>query len=232
MTKHFLTPESEIQKYIQILLSPATRGVVERVFQIANPSLYPISQEFPLYICFVDRETVTLEYVEEMLSPIVRNEYDLSLGRRVRTGSLIQFYKPIGFYNKYLELTLVNDAYNQVEKLKDIGLMTGVSQAKRLSLTDNGMIGALSMETALNAKKMKDFKIVSNDMDIELWMTHDNEYIQSYLDDKYGNPNVLCAYKKIKGDEDDLDLCPAIEYKTQYDNLYHKRLLTVYNPVQ
>jgi hypothetical protein len=188
----------------------------------------PLAKETSIFLCLTEANTVSLEFVHHVMSPAIKENYDTSLGKFVRTSHLEKFYKPIGFYDKSQQLTLVKEFENEVSTLMSAGLIP-LQNFNRMPLLDNALIGALSKECVLQAKQFKDSSIEANGLKIDLLMTHDNEYIQSYLDDSYGVQNALCAYQRVIGDDDDVKLNPTFEHKARYDSLYKKRLLTVYN---
>lgn len=222
---------TDIEEMIKAFLTFETQQMVSRLFQLNKQALFPISKELPLYLCLVDNDTVNFEFVNQILSPIFNDKFDSSLGRVVRQGTLVKFYKVFGYYNRNLELTVLNEFEPQFNDLKVKGLVDANLKTKKMPLLDSAMIGALSMETALQAKKFRDSKVTSNGIELDLLMTYDNEYIQAFLDDKYGVQDAICAYLRVEGDDDDLNLMPTMEHKSRFDRLYQSRLLTAYNAV-
>jgi hypothetical protein len=183
-----LTATDEI---VELLLSSQIQKVAQKLFEINKHALFPVGQDLPIYLCLVDNDTVTLEYVEQILT--YEDRYDSTMGKYVRQGQLQKFYKVVGYYNRNLELTILNEFEPTVNDLKAKGVINSSLAIKKMSLLDNAMIGALSMEAVQHAKKFKDASIVANGLNIDLLMTYDGEYLQALLDDKYGVQGVICA---------------------------------------
>ena len=226
-----LIDKNEMDEIIKSLLNQVITSLVLKVFNLNKPARYSVSKSLPIYLNYIDQDTINLEFIEMFISPAIKKNYDSNLNKYVRQGDLVKFYKPIGFYNRHLELTILNEYQNKIEELKNLGLIRRDLQYKSCSLIYNSLIAAFSMETCLTAKKFVDSSIISNGLEIDLLLTHDKEYVQSYLNNKYNVDGILGAYMKVIGDEDDLSLNPSLEHKQIFDLLYRKQLLTAYNRI-
>lgn len=224
-----LIDKNEMNEIIKSLLNQVTSSLVLKAFNLNKPARYSVSKSLPIYLNYIDQDTVNLEFIAMFISPTIKKKYDSNLNQYVRQGDLVKFYKPIGFYNRHLELTILNEYCIIVEELKNSGLIRRDIHYKTLSLINNSIIAAFSMETCLNAKKFVDCSIISNGLEIDLLLTYDREYVQSFLNNKYHVDGILGAYMKVIEDEDDLSLNPSIEHKKTFDFLYRKQLLTAYN---
>ena len=224
-----LIDKNEMDEIIKSLLNQVISSLVLKAFNLNKPARYSVSKSLPIYLNYIDQDTVNLEFIEMFISPTTKKIYDPNLNKYVRQGDLVKFYKPIGFYNRHLELTILNEYYINVEELKNIGLIRRDMQYKSFSLIYNAIIAAFSMETCLNAKNFVDCSIISNGLEIDLLLTYDRECVQSFLNNKYHVDGILGAYMKVNEDEDDLSLNSSIEHKKTYDLLYRKQLLTAYN---
>jgi hypothetical protein len=146
--------------------------------------------------------------------------------------NFLMIFKPIGFYTQKkgfltteIEITIIKEFEEELEYLIDAGIISFDIKVNKLSLVDNALIAAFSMEAYLNAEKHKDCSFLANGLDMDIYMTFDNEYPQSFLNDKYGLAGHIGAYfVKIQKPRIDMNVI----YENAFQKLYNMSLLTAY----
>lgn len=167
------------------------------------------------------------------------------------TGQLGNYFKPIGFYDKNLNVYLLKEFEADFESLKTKNDIPHNLQVKTLSLRENAVIGAFSMDViisvlqVLNELNEKGFEpefrdgimipanlrydrqLVANGLNSELIMTFEG-YPQFNLDDEYGLNGAIGAY--IPNGQG-LSINPIVEYKELFDKFARMKLLSAYNRI-
>jgi len=149
-----------------------------------------------------------------------KDEYvDHGLGREYKRQA-VRFFKPIGYYQRNGTIKIIAEFEPAFESLKDKKLITSSILVESMSLRENAVIAAFSMDSTILALEIfndlneKDFedefknglvipakfkrggcdkKIIVNGYNAELIMGHSG-FPQFFLDDKYNLHEPICAY--------------------------------------
>lgn len=95
------------------------------------------------------------------------------------------------------------------------------TQLNRLSLEDNALLAAFSVEAALNANKYRDISFEANGLFCDLIMTYEG-VPQFFLNDKYGVKDAFAVYH---ADGEGI-ISPIIKYKKLFDRFLDMELMT------
>lgn len=167
------------------------------------------------------------------------------------SGILGHYFKPIGFFDKNLNVYVLREFENDVSQLKNKGEIPTDLKINTLSLKENAVIAAFSMDVIItvlqtaNEIKEKGFepefrngimipanirydrRLLANGLNSELIMTFDG-YPQFNLDDDYNLRGAIGAYIS---DEQGLSINPIVEYKSLYDKFIQMKLLSAYKRI-
>ncbi len=143
------------------------------------------------------------------------------------TGELGYYFKPIGFYDNNLNVYILKEFENEMSNLINIGEVPGSLSVRKLSIEQNGLIGAFSIEAFTSARKMKDSSFRSNGLDYDIFMSFDGDP-QVFLDDKYNFPGVIAVYL-LRGESKSIN--PTYSNKELFDNFSKKKLLSAFNTI-
>ena len=116
----------------------------------------------------------------------------------------VWFYKPVGFFtlNNHsnsldIEFTIIKEFENDLEFLLHNNDLSINIPIKKLSLEENGVLAAFSMETMVRAEKKIDDSLIANGLQCDIYISEDG-FPQVFLDDKYGflsqNPIAIYFY--------------------------------------
>jgi hypothetical protein len=179
---------------------------------------------------------------------LVGNTINLEL---LASGPLGHYFKPIGFYDRQMNIYVLKEFETDIEELKSKGELINDSSIKTLSLRENAVIAAFSMDVivtalqVLNEVKEKGFepefrngmmipanlrydkRLMVNGLNSELIMTFEG-YPQFNLDDDYGLNGAIGAYMPS---EQGLSINPIVEYKELFDKFAQMKLLSAYNRI-
>lgn len=241
---------------------------------ITEQTLYYVNEQFDRRDEFVDIESFGMKF--RLHNPTTRNiNLELAVRLPIETGGErevvnipglgegiiqpeIEYYKPIGFYTnpnfKDYETDIL-DLYILREFEEEFNLLSGLHNIPTnvsvhyLSLSENAVIAAFSMETYQKAMKifeeisLKGFK---NEVNLKLkrstpsWMQFDKQFFtngfnvellmsfngfpQFFLDDEYELKGPIAAY--LENPDGSINLNPIIEYKELFDKLHSMALLS------
>ncbi len=148
-----------------------------------------------------------------------------------RTSQGTMYWKPIGYYtfNKKIlttniEVNVPKETYKELELLKASNSLSTNIKIHQLSLEENAVIAAFSMEAYIYAIRFKDTSFIANGLDCDIFMTYDYEYPQVFLDDKYGLKGPIAAYKHKGGEIIDV----VDKYLETFYRLNNMSLLTAF----
>ena len=96
----------------------------------------------------------------------------------------------------------------------------------KLSLKENAVIAAFSIETIQQAQLYQDSSLFSNGLKCDIYMSFDG-FPQFYLDDQYGISEPIAAYL-IKEQN---TVNPTVQYKALFDKLSSMELLSAFKRV-
>lgn len=102
-------------------------------------------------------------------------------------------FKTLALYKKNGDIFVPLEIENICKRYPDFEDDFFGYRLKFFSLLENAVIAAFSMETYRRAILRRDFKFVTNDLNLDIFMTFDNEP-QVWLDDKYGIDHPIAIY--------------------------------------
>lgn len=169
-------------------------------------------------------------------------------------GNLGNYYKPIGFFDRSLNVYILHEFEDEFKKLQDRNELPIDAVVRKISLKDNAVIAAFSMdvinqvllifkeisekgfnyESQINYDRSMppwfryDKRLVVNGYISELIMTFD-AFPQFFLDDEYGLKKPIGSYRQ--SGNGNLVFDPIVNYKTQFDKLYSMSLLSAYKRI-
>ena len=139
------------------------------------------------------------------------------------------FFKPIGFFSQKkgflsndIEVTVLKEFENDLEELRNAKKIPNNIKTHKLSLTENAVIAAFSMETAIQAKKYEDVSFIANGLACDIFMAFEG-FPQVFLDDRYGLEGPIAAYQI----RDQNSINPIIRYKELFEKFHSMSLLSV-----
>jgi hypothetical protein len=218
-----MTPKQEI---IMTLFTQETLSKVKEQFQNGNEivAYESFNMSFRLY-------KPTADYINlELFTRISIEEQGLGNMRRA-----VMFLKPIGFFSKKkgassesIEVTVLKEFEDDLKELIRLGKITSQIKVNKLSLEENALLAAFSIDALMQAEKYQDCSFQANGLDMDIYMTYDNEYPQSFLDDKYGLKGHIGAYF-LRDENRRIDMNTS--YKSLYWDLFKMSLMTAYKIV-
>jgi hypothetical protein len=166
-------------------------------------------------------------------------------------GDLGDYFKPIGFYDKMMNIYVINEFNYDLDELNSNEELVSKSIVNLFNLGENAIIGAFSIEVIslvlqiLNDVKANGFKaefkdgrwippnlkydkqLEINGLKSELIMSFE-AYPQFYLDEKYGLSSMIAAYIPS---ENELHLHPGKELQELYNRCLQMKLLSAYKMI-
>lgn len=204
-----------IQEMLISILTNETFNKVHNQFINPGTSVIQIDIEGLDYrLLKPDETTINLELLNTM--PI-RSKID---------GKIIMYYMPIGYFSLgsgNLEFTVVKYFENDINFLNDRNMLPLKMKINNLSLIENALLAAFSMEAVQIAVEYRDANLTVNGLDLDIFMTFEG-YPQSYLNDKYGLLTPLAAYMTRREGK----IKPNPIYNELYARLDNMKLLTAY----
>ena len=164
-------------------------------------------------------------------------------------GKFGNYFKPIGVYDRQLNVYVLKEFEEDLNQLKYKKEISENVPFKTLSLRENGVIAAFSMDTITTAYQVMkeieekgfepefiegimipaniryDKRFIVNGLNSELIMTFDGTP-QFYLDDEYGLSGAIAAYS-YSGQG--LGSNPITVYKELFDKFAKMKLLSAFN---
>jgi hypothetical protein len=172
----------------------------------------------------VDNKTVNLEVsINTMFGPPRRTEIGI-------VRNQVSYFKPIGvysidsgFFSDKVSITIVYEFEKPFSSLAGDEISKINYEVNKFTLEENIVIAAFSMEAFVEAKEMVDKNLIINGLRMEIIMAFDG-YPQIFLDDMYNIKGPIAAYFV----EGPTSLNPIVKYKSLFDKLDSKKLLSVY----
>ena len=143
------------------------------------------------------------------------------------TGELGHYFKPIGFYDNNLNVYILKEFENEMTNLINTGETPDNISIRKLSIEQNGLIGAFSIEAYSFARKMEDSSFRSNGLDFDIFMSFDGDP-QVFLDDKYESPGVIAIFL-LRGERKSIN--PTYSNKELFDNFSKRKLLSAFKTI-
>jgi hypothetical protein len=156
--------------------------------------------------------------------------------RKSELGSIknmISYFKPIGVYNiehgffsTKVSIILLYEFEKHYSALAGNKIPVAKYQVEKLTMRENAVIAAFSMDAVAEALEMKDKNLFINGLNVEFIMAFDG-YPQMFLDDGYNINGPIAAYF-VEGPN---SLNPIVDYKEIFDDLDSRKLLSAYNQI-
>lgn len=140
------------------------------------------------------------------------------------SGPYGHYFKPIGFYDKHQNIYLLREFEEDFDNLVRQGEISNTSLAKRLTLLQNAVIGAFSMDSLIQASQLKDSSFISNGLNFDIFITLDGDP-QIFLDDKYNSPDPIGLYFLRRPNK---SVNPTVIFKQLFDEFSSKKLLSAF----
>lgn len=218
------------QEMVMTLLSGDTIAKAKKQFRNGEQIAALESYEMTFRLYKTSTSTFNLELLLQMPVKTVEESLEGFPGSRIQ--QVITFFKPIGFYtvtknflSTNVEATILREFENDHAFLnKNRHFSSGVT-VNKLSLEENAVIAAFSMETYLQAKNYRDHSLHVNGLDLDIYMTYDNEYPQSFLNDKYGFSGHIAAYF-LRGARQ--SIAPSLKVEKSFNKLRELQLLSIF----
>lgn len=203
---------------------------VKKQFKNSDESVLYESFGMNFRLLLTNEGNINLELLFEMNVPRPKKDIlNLSLAELdAILAERIVFFKPIGFYrqtkslfSKSIEITIFKEfeeAFNYLQLNNKISF-----NPKKMSLEENAVLAAFSMETLTHAVNQQDASFYANGLKIDIFMTFDG-FPQVFVDDKYNIPGPIAAYML----EEEDSIRPSWEYKVLFDRFYKMSLLTAF----
>lgn len=143
------------------------------------------------------------------------------------TGQYGRYFKPIGFYDQNQTIYVIKEFENDFDSLVQKGEISNNSTAKKLTIEENAVIGAFSMDTYIQANQLKDCSFISNGLNFDIFMTLDGDP-QIFLDDKYNLPGPIGIYFLRTQDK---SINPTVKFKELFDKFAEINFLSAFKTI-
>jgi hypothetical protein len=213
------------QEIVKELFNEQIIGDAKKLF-VSNNEIGNVKSELPLRLFKSKANTINLELIVQKR---IETNTVTELGRMVK---IFDYAQPIGYYTfqkgifkTTVEITITKEFESSYDFLYQNNLVNRSYKVNKLSLMENILIGAVSIEATIKAELLADCSFCSNGFDYDLFMSSDNEYPQCYLDDKYNVQGPIIAYLFRKQNR---PINPMIKYQESFNSLFNRSLLTAY----
>ncbi len=220
---------SPTQEMVMTLFTKETIDKVKNQF-INGPKILPVdSFDMSFRLFKPSPENINLEI---LVQTTVSNEGEADFGElgRGQIKSAMTFFKPIGFFtlkkgssSNEIEITVVKEFENELDTLIRNGDITPSNNIHKLSLRENAVLAAFSMETYLEARKYEDASLQANGLFIDIYMTFEGQP-QIFLDDRHNLSGPIGIYFLREHNT----INPIVEYKELFDKFSSMELLTAF----
>jgi hypothetical protein len=222
-----MTPKQEI---IMTLFTKETIDKVKEQFKNGKEIIAYESFDMNFRLFKPTASHINLEFFARIPVETVK-EQDLSgVGNRAR--GMVSVLKPIGFFSQKkgfssngLEVTVLKEFEDDLNYLIELGKIDSNLKINKLSLEENALLAAFSVEALFQAEKYQDCSFNANGLDMDIYMTLDGEYPQSFLNDRYGLSGHIGAYF-LRDENRRIDMNTS--YKDLYWDLFKMSLMTAY----
>lgn len=221
-----------IQQMVLTMFSEHTLTTVKMMFQ-TNDKVKPIEgYDISFRLVMINDNSINFEF-----------GYNTPLGI---------YYKPIGYFNRNMQSYLINEfentfTYLSINELLEIDILP-----MALSLRENAVIAAFSIDTLLEVLKTfqeisvkgykaefidgimippnlrYDKKTIINGLKSELIMTYEG-YPQFFVDDNYNINGAIGAYRLMNGK---IKIDPIVDFSADHDKLYARSLLSAFKSLK
>lgn len=157
-------------------------------------------------------------------------EQDIPGIGRGRMQKTVMFFKPIGFFTQKkgflsneIEVTVVKEFENELDALMNAGKIPSNIKTHKLTLEENAVLAAFSMEAAMHAQKYEDASFFANGLYCDIFMTFEG-FPQVFLDDRHGLTGPIAAY--LLREQNSVN--PIVQYKELFDKFHSMSLMTAF----
>lgn len=224
-----MTPSQEM---VATLFSKETIEKVKMQFKSGQEKVPLESFEMSFRLFKPNSENINLELLIQM--PIETGEEQnlpgIGMGRMQKT---VMFFKPIGFFtlkkgvfSSSIEVTVPEEFEKELDYLKSNNKVPSNIETHKLSLEENAVLAAFSMEAITNAEKYEDASFFANGLYCDIFMAFDG-YPQVFLDDRHGLNGPIAAY--LLREQNSVN--PIINYKEIFDKFNYMSLMTAFKKV-
>lgn len=215
------------QQMVLTLFAKETINKVKEQFKKNNEIVPVDSFDMTFRLYKPNENNINLELLIQM--PVeTGEEQDYAGIGRARIQKSVMFFKPIGYYtqknsffSKQIELTIVKEFENEIDFLTKMGKIPSNIKINKLSLKENAVLAAFSMEALINANRYEDTSFFANGLECDIFMTFEG-YPQVFLDDKYGLKGAVAAYLI----REENSISPIIQFKEIFDRFHSMSLMT------
>lgn len=217
------------QEIVMTLFTKETIDKVKEQFKSGKEIIFNENFDMSFRLFKPTANYINLELLIKM--PIeTGEEQDFPVIGRGRIQTTVMFFKPVGFFtykkgflSNDIEVTVVKEFENDLDYLIKAGKVTSNIKINKLSLEENAVLAAFSMEAVNNAQKYEDVSFFANGLNCDIYMTFEG-FPQVYLDDRHGLNGAIAAYllreKKSIG--------PNVQYKEIFNRFYAMSLMTAF----
>lgn len=214
------------QEMLISLLTKETLDKVNKQFINSVTGIIHIEIDGLDYRLFKPTATnINLEILNTMSFDFSETQNIPGIGRG-STGKSIMYYLPIGYFTQIKgipELTVVKAFENDIDYLINNNKLSLPIKINKLSLKENALLAAFSIESATRAEKYEDASYTANGLFCDIYMCSDG-FPQVFLDDRHGLSGPIAAYL-IK--EKNM-VNPITDYKELFDKFNSMGLLTAF----
>ena len=217
---------SPTQEMLISLLTKETLDKVNKQFINSGTSIIHFEIDGLGYRLFKPTETnINLEFLNTMPFGFseTQNIPGIGIGR---TGKSIMYYLPIGYFTQSIgnhEFTVVKAFENDMDYLINNNKISMPIKINKLSLEENALLAAFSIESAARAEKYEDASYTANGLFCDIYMCSDG-FPQVFLDDRHGLRGPIAAY--LIREENMVK--PITTYKKLFDKFNSMGLLTAF----
>jgi hypothetical protein len=221
---------TELQEMLKALFTKETQEKVKSQF-ISGEEITSIeNNDTSFRLLKTKADNINLELLIHAPIEYVEEQDILGLGKG-RLQKTVMFFKPIGYFTKKkgifsstIEMTILKEFELVLNSLISENKISTHFKIHTLSLIENAVVAAFSMETAIRALKYQDdFGFMANGLYLDIYMSSEG-VPQVFLDDKYGIEGPISAYK-IKTMN---TINPMVAYKEIFDRLHNMSLLSAF----
>ncbi|OFX56667.1 MAG: hypothetical protein A2046_08045 [Bacteroidetes bacterium GWA2_30_7] len=244
-----MTPTQEM---VMTLFTKQTIDKVKEQFKTGKEIVSNESFDMTFRLFKSKSDNINLELLIQM-PLVIGQEEDIPGIGKLRKQKNVMFFKPIGFYilKNEIEITILKEFEDDFDFLMNSNQIPGNFSIHKLSLQENAVLAAFSMDSAIQAisvlKEVQqkgmlpefrdgmiipptlkyDRKLKANGLKSELIMTFDGTP-QFHLDDSYGLNGAIAAYIST---QTGFSINPIIKYKELFDRFNIMSLMTAFKNV-
>jgi len=137
------------------------------------------------------------------------------------TRGPFRYFQPVGYFTTQDPPVILREFEAEYDALRR--QMPTLRTAKRLDIQTNALIAAFSIPALSVTRKQADELFMANGMVMEAWMNHKG-HPQVCAADEYEVEGPIASFQ-FSGNQ--YSFAPVIDFKTQFDSLLKKQLLTI-----